>query len=168
MDRDGQFVDFISTTFADLQVIIDQLPQYTGDEKHLRIGDAGIRVKRWYIEGFERFSPTGVMTACLPKGIEIRTTIHPTIRGVVDELTNSFQLLRDVAAHQGFVPVLASHHPYRTVFMPDPPLNAYEQMLLDQSPEDRTSLVSMLTYGPDLSFSVKGLSAEAMIDLGVS
>lgn len=38
-------------------------------------------------------------------------------------------------------------------------------MLLGQSPEDRTSLASMLTYGPDLSFSMEGLSAEAMIDL---
>ena len=106
------------------------------------------------------------MTACLPKGIEIRTTIHSTIQGALDELTNSFQLLRDAAVCQGLVPVLASHHPYKTVFMPDPPLNTYEQMLLHQSPEDQTALISMLTYGPDLSFSVEGLPAEAAIDLG--
>ncbi len=166
LDRTGQFLDYISTTFADLQMIIDQLPQYPGDEEHIRIGDAGIRVKRWYVEGFERFDPAGVMTACLPKGIEIRTTIHPTIQGAVDELTNSFQLLRDVAARQGFVPVLTSYHPYRTAFLPDPPLNAYEHELLGQSPEDRTALASMLTYGPDLNFSIEGLSAEAIIDLG--
>jgi hypothetical protein len=54
-------------------MIINQLPQYAGDEEHLRIGDAGIRVKRWYIEGFERFNPTGVMTTCLPKGIGCTT-----------------------------------------------------------------------------------------------
>ncbi|HEX3640739.1 MAG TPA: hypothetical protein VHV10_05565 [Ktedonobacteraceae bacterium] len=46
------------------------------------------------------------------------------------------------------------------------PINTYEHMLLDQSPEDRTLLVSMLTYGPDLKFSVEGLSTDAMIDLG--
>ena len=84
----------------------------------------------------------------------------------MDELTNSFQLLRDVAACQGLVPMLTSYHPYKTVFMPDPPLNTYEQMLLHQSPEDQTALISMLTYGPDLSFSVEGLPAEAVIDLG--
>ena len=61
LDRDGQFVDFISIMFADLQAVIDKLPRYANNRKHLRIGDAGIRVKRWYVEGFERFSPTGVI-----------------------------------------------------------------------------------------------------------
>ncbi len=52
LDQQGHFMDFVSTSFGTLQAIIDELPQYAGDEEHLRIGDAGIRVKRWYIEGF--------------------------------------------------------------------------------------------------------------------
>ncbi|MBE3560165.1 MAG: glutamate--cysteine ligase [Ktedonobacteraceae bacterium] len=166
LDRAGQFVDFLSTPFATLQAIIEELPQYAGDERHLRIGDAGIRVKRWYIEGFERFSEDGRLVDCLPKGIEIRTTIHTSIQSAVNELTSSFQLLRTAAACHDLVPVLASHHPYRTCFTPDPPLNAYEQQLLHQSPEDLTALISMVTYGPDLNFSVEGLPVEAIIDIG--
>jgi len=166
LDREEQIVDFLSASFSLFQTIIDELPQYAGDEEHIRIGDAGIRVKRWYIEGFERFSESGELTDCLPKGIEIRTTIHPSIQDVIDELTTSFHQLRDVAARHGLVPVLTSHHPYRTRFEPDPPLNAYEQQLLHQSPEDLSALLSMVTYGPDLNISVEGLSVEAMIDLG--
>jgi gamma-glutamyl:cysteine ligase YbdK (ATP-grasp superfamily) len=166
LDQQGHFMDFVSTSFGTLQAIIDELPQYAGDEEHLRIGDAGIRVKRWYIEGFERFSESGSLVDCLPKGIEIRTTLHPSIGGAVNELTTSFHQLRAVAARHGLVPVLTSHHPYRTSFDPDPPLNAYEQQLLHQSPEDLSALLSMVTYGPDLNFSMEDLSVEAMIDLG--
>lgn len=166
LDSEGHFIDFLSTSFATLQKIIDELPQYAGDEGDLRIGDAGIRVKRWYIEGFERFSENGELSDCLPKGIEIRTTIHSSIRAAVDELTNSFHLLRTVAHSHGLVPVLTSYHPYRTSFVPDPPLNAYELQLLHLSPEDRTALISMVTYGPDLNFSVKALPVEVMIDIG--
>ncbi|HTK08946.1 MAG TPA: glutamate--cysteine ligase [Ktedonobacteraceae bacterium] len=166
LDREGQFVDFVSASFSMIQAIIDELPQHASDEEHLRIGDAGIRVKRWYIEGFERFSEGGELTDCLPKGIEIRTTIHPSIRGAVNELTASFHLLQEVAARHNLLPVLTSHHPYRTCFVPDPPLNAYEQQVVNQSPEDRTAVISMVTYGPDLNFSMETLSVEDMIDLG--
>ncbi|GLV55369.1 hypothetical protein KDH_22160 [Dictyobacter sp. S3.2.2.5] len=166
LDRQGHFVDFLSTPFATLQAIVDELPQYGGDEKHLRIGDAGIRVKRWYIEGFERFSEGGELTDCLPKGIEIRTTIHSSIEAAVNELRTNFHLLQAVAARHGFLPVLTSHNPYQTSFVPDPPLCAYEQQLLHQSPEDLSALLSMVTYGPDLNFSIEALPVERMIDLG--
>lgn len=166
LDREGRFVDFLSISFAALQAVIDELPLYAGDEASLRIGDAGIRVKRWYIEGFERFSESGDLTDCLPKGIEIRTTIHSNIRDAVNELTTSFHQLRAVAYRHGLVPVLTSHNPYRTCFVPDPPLGAYEQRLLHQSPEDLTALLSMVTYGPDLNLSMEALPVEALIDLG--
>lgn len=166
LDSKGQFVDFLSTSFSTLQAIIDELPLYAGDEQHLRIGDAGIRVKRWYIEGFERFSEGGELTDCQPKGIEIRTTIHPSIAGAVNELIASFHQLRAVATRHGLVPVLTSHHPYRTHFVPDPPLNSYEQQLLHQSSENLSALTSMVTYGPDLNFSVEELPVEKVIDIG--
>ncbi len=166
LDREGAFVDFLSTSFADLQKIVDELPEYAGDLASLRIGDAGIRVKRWYIEGFERFNERGELTACLPKGIEIRTTIHPSIAGAVDELTASFHQLCAVVQRHGLTPVLTSHHPYQTRFVPDPPLNAYEQQLLHLSPEDLSALLSMVTYGPDLNISAADLSVAALIDLG--
>lgn len=166
LDDEGRWIDFLATPFARVQRIIDELPLYAGDEASLRMGDAGIRVKRWYIEGFERFNEEGELTDCRPKGIEIRTTIHTSIQGAVDELSASFRLLQAAARRHGLEPVLISHHPYLTDFEPDPPLCAYEQTLLHQSPEDLSAPLAMVTYGPDLNFSLTDLPPERLIDLG--
>src|SRR5436189_4339332 len=103
---DGLFADYcFPASFSAFSAMIDSLPLYPDDYPQLRIGDAGIRVKRWYLEGLERFDNAGHSLTCLPKGIEIRTTIHSTIQGAVEELHASFQLLREVAAKAGFTPV---------------------------------------------------------------
>jgi gamma-glutamyl:cysteine ligase YbdK (ATP-grasp superfamily) len=166
LNRAGHFADFASTSFAELDRIIANLPFYEADYPQLRIGDAGIKRKRWYIEGFERFDAHGHVTDCPPKGIEIRTTLHKTILGAVDELNASFQLLREEAMSAGFVPVLTSFNPYRTEFVPDPPLTAYENERRLSSPEKRTAFIPMLTYGPDLNLSFQGLESDAIIEIG--
>ncbi|MBO0791738.1 MAG: glutamate--cysteine ligase [Ktedonobacteraceae bacterium] len=166
LDRNGDFVDWTTTTFAELEAVVANLPLYETDYPQLRVGDAGIKRKRWYIEGFERYDAFGQSTICLPKGIEIRTTIHPTILGAVDELTRSFHLLAHEARAHGFTPALTSFHPYLTAFTPGPPLNAYEQQRRLQSPEKRTAFLPMLTHGPDLNLSLHGLSPSELIDLG--
>lgn len=165
-NQEGYFADFISTSVAEFDTIIASLPTYEQDYPSLRIGDAGIRKKRWYLEGLERFSATGELIGYLPKGIEIRTTPHPTIQGAIAELTESFQLLCKRAARSGFAPVLTSFNPYRTAFVPDPPFNAFEDAMMKQSPEDWTSTLAMLTYGPDLNISCQGLSTDTIIDIG--
>jgi hypothetical protein len=166
LNQDGQFVDFVSTPFAALGAIIEELPFYEEDYPQLRIGAAGIKRKRWYIEGFERYDLSGKFTSCPPKGIEIRTTIHNTIQGAVDELSASFDLLLEKAARVGFSPVFISFNPFRTAFIPDPPLNEYEWNRRKHTPEKRTAVLPMLTYGPDLNFSLQGLTAEEIIDIG--
>src|SRR5579859_315443 len=166
LNREGCFVDFASTPFTDLDAIITRLPLYEGDYPQLRIGDAGIKKKRWYIEGFERYDTSGAVTTCLPKGIEIRTTLHATIHGAVEELTQSFHLLCETAAPAGFVPVFISFNPYHSEFVPDPPLSDFERQRKRQSPEKRTAAIPMLTYGPDLNFSLQGLSPGQIIDIG--
>lgn len=167
LNSTGQFADYcLPTSYRDFSEIIAQLPLYPEDYPQLIIGDAGIRVKRWYLEGLERFDEEGRMLFCLSKGIEIRTTPHSTIQGVINELTGSFTHLHEVALKAGFTPVLISFNPYRTRFIADPPFNAYEEGLLQLSPEDSSALLAMLTYGPDLSFSIQGWSNEKLIDLG--
>lgn len=164
---DRSFADYeFPASFPEFSAMIAQLPLYPTDYPQLLLGDAGIRVKRWYLEGLERFDAAGNLLTCLSKGIEIRTTIHSTIQGAVDELTTSFQALRQVATSAGFTPVLTSFNPFRTRFIPNPPFNAYEEGLLHLSPEDETALLAMLTYGPDLSFSLQGATREELIDLG--
>lgn len=163
---DGQFADFANTPFADLGEIVAQLPWYAQDYPQLRIGDAGIKLKRWYIEGFERFSQTGEVVDCPPKGIEIRTTVQGSIQETVAQLTESFEQLRAQAAKVGFSPALTSFHPYRSEFIPDPPLNAFEQRRRQESPEMQTAHIPMLTQGPDLNLSAEGLTASQLIDIG--
>jgi gamma-glutamyl:cysteine ligase YbdK (ATP-grasp superfamily) len=166
LNQTSRFADFVSTSFAEFDKIIADLPLYEADYPQLHIDEAGIRYKRWYIEGFERYDVHDKVTDCPPKGIEIRTTLHKTILGVVDELNTSFQLLREKALNAGFVPVLTSFNPYQTEFVPDPPLTAYEQRRRQNSPEKRTASIPMLTYGPDLNLSVQGLDTDAVIELG--
>ena len=166
LNHQGKFADFQNTKFADFQQIVDKLPIYPTDYPQLRVGDAGIKKKRWYIEGFERFSDSEAVIDCVAKGIEIRTTIHSTIQGAIDELTASFILLRDVAANFGFSPVLASFNPYTCVFKPQPPLNDFEIRQLQAYPDEQTAHIYMVSYGPDLNISMANLSTERLIDIG--
>jgi hypothetical protein len=166
LNAEGKFADFSCTTFADFQQIIDKLPIYPDDHLQLRVGDAGIRSKRWYIEGFERFADSEQVIDCLAKGIEIRTTIHTSIQGAITELNQSFQLLREVAASFGFSPVLISFNPYNCLFEPKPPLNDYEIKQLQTYPDEQTANIYMVTYGPDLNISVADLEIEQVIDMG--
>jgi hypothetical protein len=166
LNQDGTFADFSCTSFAKFDQIIEALPTYTEDYAHLRIGDAGIKKKRWYIEGFERFRDSEKVIDCLPKGIEIRTTIHSEIDSAITELSTSFNLLREIATSFGLTPVLVSFNPFHTQFVPNPPLNEYEIQRRQASPEKQTANIPMLTYGPDLNLSVAGLSTEQLIDIG--
>ena len=166
LNKEGKFADFSCTKFADFHQIIEQLPIYPNDYSQLRFGDAGIRKKRWYIEGFERFADSEKVIDCVPKGIEIRTTIHSDIQSTISELSESFHRLREVAAEFGFSPILVSFNPYRTVYQPEPPLNDYEIRQLQGDPEEQTAYIHMVTYGPDLNISVADLPVEHLIDIG--
>jgi hypothetical protein len=162
----GVFADFTNTTYAEFADIIAILPEYDQDRQQLRLGDAGIRRKRWYVEGTERFDESGQVLACIPKGIEIRTPIHDSIAAVIESLQTSFNLLQQAALAHGFTPILTSFNPHQTQFIPDPPLNQGELHRLNASPEDRTEHLAMLTYGPDLNLSVVDASMADVIDWG--
>jgi hypothetical protein len=164
VDRQHRFADFTCTRFTDFQRVVDMLPTYADDERQLRIGDAGIKRKRWYVEGFERFVDTSQPVDCVPKGIEIRTTIHRSIAGAIAELTDSLALLRKAAAAFGYARVGVSFNPYQTVFVPEPPLNEYELAQRNDSPEAQTAEIPMLTYGPDLNVSHTAFGAAEVID----
>jgi gamma-glutamylcysteine synthetase len=165
-DSAGRFVDWTTTSFAELNQIIAQLPLYAGDSLSLYVGDAKIREKRWYLEGIERFSETGALLSFEPKGIEIRTTIHITIQAAVKELEQSFAQLCSVAEEYGYTAVLTSFNPYQTQYCYNPPLNFYEMELRNDEPSYFMEQLAMLSYGPDLNLALTGLSAEAVIDVG--
>lgn len=163
---DGAFADFGNTSFAELDQMIAQLPLYPGDYPGLYVGDAGIRKKRWYIEGVERFGEDGALIGFDAKGIEIRTTAHRSIAGAVAELAASVAQLSAVVATAGFSLITVAFHPYRTSYSYDPPLNAYERQLAADEPEYQTEHLPMVTFGPDLNFSCPAWSPAEVIDLG--
>lgn len=163
---DGRFADFANTTFAELDQIIAQLPIYPEDYPCLYVGDAGIRKKRWYIEGVERFDLDGALVHFDAKGIEIRTTTHPTIAGAIAELEASCQQLAVTAAAFGFTLISVAYHPQRTTYRYDPPLNAYEEQLHQDEPEYQTEHLPMLTFGPDFNLSCRDLSPDQVVDVG--
>jgi hypothetical protein len=158
----GVFADFTNTTFEMFDRIIQKLPYCDQDATYLRSGDSGIRRKRWYIEGFERFSPEGKLIDCLPKGIEIRTSVHDGIDQTIAALRGDYDLLVNTACEEGFRPLPISFNPIQTAFIPNPPLNAYECAQGYDSPFEQ---LPMLSYGPDLNLSFSPWSAEQVIDI---
>ncbi|HMR66685.1 MAG TPA: glutamate--cysteine ligase, partial [Anaerolineae bacterium] len=167
VDQAGSFLDFSRLKYADLDRIIEKLPLYPGDYDQLRVGDAGIKKKRWYIECFERCNCDEQVVDCIPKGLEIRTTIQPTIQAAVAELAESYALLVKAAHCFGYRPVCVGFNPYRVEFEPDPPLTDYERTMQEQSPspETLTQFIPMVTYGPDLNLSAKALPIAQAIDI---
>lgn len=150
---DGTVADHRSLTHAQVAAIVDELPELPGDQSDLRIGDAGIRRKRWYAEGYERLDDDGELLRFEPKGIEIRTRVHDSVEAAVDALAADADTLAAAAARHGLRPVAFGHHPQLSAYRLDPPPNAHEQALMAASPEERTSHLHMVTWGPDLNLS---------------
>jgi hypothetical protein len=162
----NKFADFTNTTFIDFDKIVCRLPLFDEDYPMLRIGDAGIKKKRWYIEGFERFKDSEQVVSCLPKGIEIRTPVFDSIENAMVGLSENFHQLKEAANVHGYTPALISYNPYQKEFIPVPPLNDFEIQRRHSSPEKQTANIPMVTYGPDLNFSVDGLPNDQVIDFG--
>lgn len=150
---DGRFADFAALSFTELQDVVDALPEDPADYPGLRIGDAGIKHKRWYVEGYERFDTRGALVRCDPKGLEIRTRIHDSIDAALDALRCDQDLLDAELAARDLRCTVISFNPLRSDYPIDPPLNAWEQEHRQGSPEERTAHLHMLTYGPDLNLS---------------
>ncbi|MFC5951769.1 glutamate-cysteine ligase family protein [Pseudonocardia lutea] len=163
---DGAFADFTNTTFEELQGIVDALPEDPADYPDLRIGDQGIKRKRWYVEGFERFDGSGALVRCDPKGVEIRTRIHDSVEAAVRALADDLAALERQARLRGLEPYPIGFNPVRSSYPVVPELNAWERAHRTASPEERTAHLHMVTHGPDLNLSVAGLDGAALVDAG--
>jgi len=153
---DGTFADFTNTTFDELQDIVDVLPEDPADLADLRVGDVGIKRKRWYVEGYERFDEHGTLLRCDPKGLEIRTRIHPSIEAATAALCADQRRLDDAAAARGLGVTAIGFNPVRSEYVVEPALNSWERGHRLGSPEERTAHLHMVTYGPDLNLSWEG------------
>ncbi len=162
---DGSFADHTDLTFDDLQAVVDALPEDAADYPDLRVGDQGIKRKRWYVEGFERFDDHGGLVRCDPKGLEIRTRIHDTIDGAVAAVQADLALLDAELARRGLATTAIGFNPLRSAYPIEPPLNVWERHHRMGSPEERTAYLHMSTYGPDLNLSGAGLDARELTDI---
>jgi hypothetical protein len=162
---DGTFADFTDLGFDVVQSIVDALPEDPADYPGLRIGDQGIKRKRWYVEGYERFDECGVLSRCDPKGIEIRTRIHGSIPEAVAALRADLERLSAVAAPLGLGTVAVGFNPVRSAYPIVPPFNAWERRHRLGSPEERTAHVHMVTYGPDLNLSCPEIAEPELVDI---
>ena len=163
---DGRFADHTDTTFEQLQAVVDALPEHPADYPDLRVGDQGIKRKRWYVEGFERFDEQGRLLRCDPKGLEIRTRIHDSIDDAVAALCADLDRLAAALAADGLRITTIAFNPVRSEYAIEPPLNAWERAHRMGSPEERTAYLHMSTYGPDLNLSSAGLDTTDLIDVG--
>lgn len=164
--KNGSYLDFDNTSFAELQQIIDQLPEYPDDYNSLRIGDLGIKKKRWYIEEYERHDSNGNYTSCDIKGIEIRTPVCGSIDSAMKTLQNDRHLLAKFASQNNITLTAVGFNPFKHRFIPKPPLNEWEIAERSLSPEAITADIHMLTQGPDVSISLQGLTDQEVIDIG--
>lgn len=161
--RHGAFADFTTLTFDDLQDVVDALPTDPQDYPDLRVGDQGIKRKRWYVEGYERFDDAGRFVRCDPKGLEVRTRIHDGVEDAVAALGADVTVLDAQLARRGMGTVAIGFNPVRSVYAIAPPLGEWERRHRIGSPEERTAHLHMVTYGPDLNLSAPGVD---VIDAG--
>jgi glutamate-cysteine ligase len=155
--RGGEFADFTGLTFDELQVVVDALPLDAADYPDLRVGDQGIKRKRWYVEGYERFDDQGRLVRCDPKGLEVRTRIHGGVEAAVDALAGDVEALNAELGRRGLATCAIGFNPLRSAYVIDPPLGEWERAHRIGSPEERTAHLHMVTYGPDLNLSAEGL-----------
>ena len=116
---DGSFADYTNTTLQEVQALLKPLPDYGHPE--LRNGDAGIRVKNWYVEGDERFDACGRPAGFAFKGVEIRTPVSPTVEASMACLAELRRMLAaELEARScslttiGFNPVTSTYEPVYT------------------------------------------------------
>jgi hypothetical protein len=166
LHTEGGFADYTDIAFDELQAVIDALPEDPDDYPELRIGDQGIKRKRWYVEGYERFDTHGRLVRCDPKGIEIRTRIHGSVDAVVGALRADVARLDGALAPTRLRTTVIGFNPLRSEYRIEPPLNEWERQHRLGSPEERTAHLHMSTYGPDLNLSCAALGTAALVDIG--
>lgn len=157
---DGRFADFTNTNYAEVRALLEPLPDYGHPE--LRTGDAGIRVKNWYVEGDERFDQFGRSTGLAVKGIEIRTPALATIERCMRSLDELRLTLAAELKPKGWSLAAVGFNPCTASYEPE--YTRWEKEFHDSHIENRLPEISTLSFGPDFNFSRSGDSPEAVIE----
>ena len=157
---DGRFADFTNTAYQEVRALLAPLPDYRHAE--LRVGDAGIRVKNWYVEGDERFDAGGHSTGLAVKGVEIRTPVRASIEESLQSLRMLRAMLQAELEPRGWALVTIGFNPCTAAYRPD--YARWEREFHASHAGNALPEVSTLSYGPDLNFSRRGDTPEAAIE----
>ena len=134
--------------------MVDALPEDPADYPDLRVGDQGIKRKRWYVEGYERFDDAGELRALRPQGPG-GAHPHPRLgrggRRRAGAPTSTCWTPSWRGAGSRRAPSGSTRCAREYVI--DPPLGEWERAHRIGSPEERTAHLHMVTYGPDLNLS---------------
>jgi hypothetical protein len=163
VDEAGRFRDFSTLAYGQVQRIVDRLPDH-GDPDLTR-GDLAVKLTRWYVEGDERFDERGRFLRCVPKGLETRTPVRPSVEATVRQLDAQTAQLADAAKQEGFRLASIGRNPWRD-YRPDPPYNGWETALHENKPEYAAPEAYMVGYGPDLNLSHPDWAPETVLDVG--
>ncbi|MET0386498.1 MAG: glutamate-cysteine ligase family protein [Polyangiales bacterium] len=159
----GRIRDFTNLDFAAaMQLLGDRAGQ---DDPRLAVGDLGIRRGYWYLEGDERFDAAGKFRELVVKGVEVRTPPAPDVPSAMQALLALEAELASRLAGFGLGLAVAAYNPLRDSYQHDPPLNDWELKLRAAERSYGGSLVSTLTYGPDVNLSWSELSPEDNLHL---
>ncbi len=163
-DSAGRYLDADNTGYAVFSAIVDKFPAFDGDDAHFECKSLETYPKRCYVEGFEHHDAGGKRIETLPKALEIRTLPHDSVARMVAEFRQSFNVVMDLAVQAGLVPLLTSHHPFKTSIGLDALLGEVERKL---RPEQESALAvrAMLTHGMHVNVSLQDASAGKMQDL---
>ncbi|MEY4578956.1 MAG: hypothetical protein RL701_3659 [Pseudomonadota bacterium] len=158
----GRIRDFSNLTLPEITRMLGDKPGR--DDTRLATGDLGIRSGYWYLEGDERFDEQGQFRTLIVKGVEVRTPPADSVAEAVRSLVELEAALSERLAQHGLGLAINSYHPVHVGYAHDPPLNAWEQRLRRSEPSYDGSLVSTLTYGPDINLSFAGWTAAQCLD----
>lgn len=157
---DGTFADYTNTDLWEVRALLSGLPDYRHPE--LRVGDAGIREKNWYIEGDERFDKRGRPAGFAFKGVEIRTPVLGSINGSMASLRELRCMLHAELETHGWSIVSIAFNPCTASY--EPIYTQWEKDLQASHIANSLPQISTLSYGPDFNFSLAGCSPAAVVE----
>ena len=158
----GRVRDFTNLVFEDMRRILAEKPGR--NDSAMATGDLGIRTGYWYLEGDERFDDSGQFRTLKVKGVEVRTPPRSTVGDACEELLAIEQQLAEKLAPHDLGLAIVGFNPVRCSYDFDPPLNAWETKLRRVDRGYDGSLVSTLSYGPDINLSNDSWSMQQLRD----
>jgi hypothetical protein len=163
-DGSGRYLDAENSDYAVFEKIVDQFPALPGDDDWFECKSLEQYPKRCYVEGFERHDRDGRLIETIPKGLEIRTLPHRSVRSCVDEFRRSYGKVMGIAADSGLFPVLTSRHPFKSTISLESRIGSVEGQVRTEA-ELALATRAMLSHGLHVNVSIDGYDGRRMQDL---